>query len=92
MRILGPLINFVDRPWKMYPVGILFGFGALPAQEYLLDDANRRWNLGFDTASSIALLAVSALAKHRADGSAISPSNIVLLPVCLLTWMWFVII
>lgn len=27
MRIIGPIINFVDRPWKMYPVGVLFGFG-----------------------------------------------------------------
>ncbi|THH20116.1 hypothetical protein EW146_g1211 [Bondarzewia mesenterica] len=46
MRILGPIVKFVDRPWKMYPVGVLFGFG-------------------FDTASSIALLAVSAVAKKR---------------------------
>ncbi|KAH6911395.1 NicO-domain-containing protein [Coprinopsis sp. MPI-PUGE-AT-0042] len=27
MRIIGPVINFVNRPWKMYPVGVLFGFG-----------------------------------------------------------------
>ncbi|KAG6890604.1 hypothetical protein C0995_006580 [Termitomyces sp. Mi166 len=60
MRILGPLITFVNRPWKslsyevtylsqMYPVGVLFGFG-------------------FDTASSIALLAISAIAKRGSDG------------------------
>ncbi|KAK0188034.1 NicO-domain-containing protein [Armillaria mellea] len=62
MRILGPIITFVNKPWKMYPVGILFGFG-------------------FDTASSIALLAVSALAKKRSDGSTIPPGDIVILPV-----------
>ena len=28
MRIIGPIVQFVDRPWKMYPVGVLFGFGA----------------------------------------------------------------
>ncbi|KAF9451826.1 NicO-domain-containing protein [Macrolepiota fuliginosa MF-IS2] len=25
MRILGPIVTFVNRPWKMYPVGVLFG-------------------------------------------------------------------
>lgn len=39
-RILRPLSEKIDRPWKMYPLGVLFG-------------------LGFDTASSIALLAVA---------------------------------
>ncbi|KJA23125.1 hypothetical protein HYPSUDRAFT_66594 [Hypholoma sublateritium FD-334 SS-4] len=61
MRILGPIINFVNRPWKMYPVGVLFG-------------------LGFDTASSIALLAVSALAKKNSDGHSIPSSHIIILP------------
>ena len=28
MKIIGPIVTFVDRPWKMYPVGVLFGFGA----------------------------------------------------------------
>ncbi|EJU03133.1 NicO-domain-containing protein [Dacryopinax primogenitus] len=55
MRILGPVMRVVDKPWKMYPVGVLFGFG-------------------FDTASTIALLAVSAIAKSAAQG------NIVILP------------
>jgi nickel/cobalt transporter (NiCoT) family protein len=27
MRIIGPIVTFVNRPWKMYPVGVLFGFG-----------------------------------------------------------------
>ncbi|KAJ7860041.1 NicO-domain-containing protein [Mycena leptocephala] len=62
MRILGPIITFVNKPWKMYPVGILFGFG-------------------FDTASSIALLAISALGRKRSDGSAIPSGYIVILPL-----------
>ena len=37
--------------------------------------------IGFDTASSIALLAVSALAKRDADGKGISAASIVILPV-----------
>ncbi|KAJ7459939.1 NicO-domain-containing protein [Mycena latifolia] len=62
MRILGPVITFVNKPWKMYPVGVLFGFG-------------------FDTASSIALLAISALARKRSDGSSIPSGYIVILPL-----------
>ncbi|KAF9468489.1 high-affinity nickel-transport protein-domain-containing protein, partial [Collybia nuda] len=62
MRILGPVITFVNRPWKMYPVGVLFGFG-------------------FDTASSIALLAISAIAKKGPDGKSIPSAHIVILPL-----------
>ncbi|KAJ6508663.1 NicO-domain-containing protein [Mycena sanguinolenta] len=62
MRILGPIITFVNKPWKMYPVGVLFGFG-------------------FDTASSIALLAVSALAQKKSNGSSIPSGEIVILPL-----------
>ncbi|KAL0067115.1 hypothetical protein AAF712_005902 [Marasmius tenuissimus] len=61
MRIIGPVITFVNKPWKMYPVGVLFGFG-------------------FDTASSIALLAVSALAKKDSRGNSIPSHYIVILP------------
>ncbi|KAH8104947.1 NicO-domain-containing protein [Phellopilus nigrolimitatus] len=61
MRILGPVTTFVNKPWKMYPVGVLFG-------------------LGFDTASSIALLAVSALAKKDSEGKGIPQAQIVILP------------
>ncbi len=39
-RIAYPLFRLVDRPYKLYPVGVLFG-------------------LGFDTASSIALLGIA---------------------------------
>ncbi|KAH9889835.1 NicO-domain-containing protein [Cubamyces lactineus] len=62
MKVIGPVVTFVNRPWKMYPVGVLFGFG-------------------FDTASSIALLAVSAIAKRGPDGRQIAPGNIVILPL-----------
>ncbi|RPD62214.1 NicO-domain-containing protein [Lentinus tigrinus ALCF2SS1-7] len=62
MRLIGPIVTFVDRPWKMYPVGVLFGFG-------------------FDTASSIALLAISAIAKRDPDGQQINPGDIVILPL-----------
>jgi high-affinity nickel permease len=37
--------------------------------------------IGFDTASSIALLAISALAKKDANGNSIAAANIVILPV-----------
>jgi len=62
VRIVGPVITFVDRPWKMYPVGLLFG-------------------LSFDTASSIAILAISAMAKRGSDGKPISPADIITLPL-----------
>ena len=41
------------------------------------------FGIGFDTASSIALLAVSALAKKNTDGANIAPADIVILPVSL---------
>lgn len=71
MRLLGPLVNFVNRPWKMYPVGVLFG-------------------LGFDTASSIALLALSALAQRSDQGSRVQPSTIIVLPLLFTTGMTLV--
>jgi nickel/cobalt transporter (NiCoT) family protein len=42
-RFFGPLVRAIDRSWKMYPLGVLFG-------------------LGFDTASEVALLGMSAAA------------------------------
>lgn len=68
MKILGPIVTFVDKPWKMYPVGVLFGFG-------------------FDTASSIALLAVSAIAKKDSNGNQIPSGYIVILPLLFTTGM-----
>ncbi|GAA5980144.1 hypothetical protein JCM5350_001778 [Sporobolomyces pararoseus] len=58
-RIGRPIFKIIDRPWKMYPVGILFG-------------------MGFDTASEISLLGVSALASGRHE---VSPGQIILLPL-----------
>lgn len=48
-RLAAPILRSVDRPWKLYPIGVLFG-------------------LGFDTASSIALLSVTALAQQDSLG------------------------
>lgn len=39
------------------------------------------FGLGFDTASSIALLAVTAIAQRGADGAGIPHGHIVILPV-----------
>ncbi|CUA68786.1 Hydrogenase nickel incorporation protein HupN [Bradyrhizobium diazoefficiens USDA 110] [Rhizoctonia solani] len=71
LRILGPVTKFVNRSWKMYPVGVLFG-------------------LGFDTASSIALLAVTALAQRGADGAEMPHSHIVILPLLFTSGMTLV--
>ncbi|KAI9573618.1 NicO-domain-containing protein [Boletus coccyginus] len=71
MRLLGPLVNFVNRPWKMYPVGVLFG-------------------LGFDTASSVALLAISALANDSGTNTRIPPSDVIILPLLFTTGMTLV--
>ncbi|KAJ3987938.1 NicO-domain-containing protein [Lentinula detonsa] len=70
MRIIGPIVTFVNKPWKMYPVGVLFG-------------------LGFDTTSSIALLAISALTK-TSGGNAIPSSDVVILPFLFTAGMTFV--
>ena len=82
MRIIGPIVTFVNRPWKMYPVGVLFGFGQLTHCSirpcYPISNLPL---LGFDTASSIALLATSAIAKKDSDGKEIPSSYIVILPV-----------
>ncbi|KAL7422215.1 hypothetical protein Q5752_002861 [Cryptotrichosporon argae] len=61
VRLVAPILRAVDRPWKLYPVGILFGFG-------------------FDTASSIALLAISAVASRGPNGEAIAHGKLVILP------------
>ncbi|GAA5888498.1 hypothetical protein JCM5296_000652 [Sporobolomyces johnsonii] len=59
-RIGRPMFRLIDRSWKMYPVGVLFG-------------------LGFDTASEISLLGISALA--RSGSSQIPIAQIILLPL-----------
>ena len=35
-RILGPLARRIDAPWKMYPIGVLFGLGFDTATEVAL--------------------------------------------------------
>lgn len=45
-RIGRPMFKLINRPWKMYPIGVLFG-------------------IGFDTASEISLLGISALASGQ---------------------------
>lgn len=30
VRLIGPVLKTVDAPWKLYPVGILFGLGPTP--------------------------------------------------------------
>ncbi|KPV72424.1 uncharacterized protein RHOBADRAFT_55890 [Rhodotorula graminis WP1] len=65
-RIGRPLFRIIDRPWKMYPVGLLFG-------------------LGFDTASSISLLGVSALAGS--GDNRIPPGQIIILPLLFMAAM-----
>ena len=39
-RFFRPLFKVINKPWQIYPVGVLFG-------------------LGFDTASEVALIAIS---------------------------------
>ena len=36
MRFLGPLARKIDTPWKMYPIGVLFGLGFDTATEVAL--------------------------------------------------------
>ncbi|KAI3625380.1 hypothetical protein CBS9595_000741 [Malassezia furfur] len=59
-RLTGPLLRAIDRPWKMYPIGILFG-------------------LGFDTASTISLLAIAVIASSSLSGSSEANGSVVLL-------------
>jgi high-affinity nickel-transport protein len=35
-RLLGPLARKIDKPWKMYPIGLLFGLGFDTATEVAL--------------------------------------------------------
>ena len=35
-RFLGPLARRIDTPWKMYPIGVLFGLGFDTATEVAL--------------------------------------------------------
>lgn len=58
-RIAYPLFRLVDRPYKLYPIGVLFG-------------------LGFDTASSIALLGIAGATNTQVQDTDLgSGDNIV---------------
>lgn len=46
-----------------------------------MDGKYRSRRIGFDTASSIALLAISAIAKRNAEGKGVHSASVVILPV-----------
>lgn len=58
-RLAKPLFKMIDAPWKLYPLGCVFG-------------------LGFDTASSILLLSLSAIASASLSDH---PAELILLPL-----------
>ncbi|GMH75813.1 hypothetical protein TrRE_jg6640, partial [Triparma retinervis] len=57
MRCFPRLLGVVDRSWKMYPIGLLFG-------------------LGFDTATEVALLGMTAMGNNMS----VPPATIMILP------------
>jgi len=65
----------------MYPVGVLFGLGLRLSVSSFFQSYLTQGHPGFDTASSIALLAVSAIAKQDSEGHRIPSSHVVVLPV-----------
>lgn len=71
----------------MYPVGVLFGLGEplLFNLHDLISVDIFEYSKGFDTASSIALLAVSALAKKDGRGKGIPTASIIILPVSMMS-------
>ena len=81
VRIIGPVLKTVDRPWKLYPVGLLFGLGESCLDFWRTGISLMGYGIGFDTASSIALLAISALAQRDSNGESINRARIVILPV-----------
>ncbi|CAO3574592.1 unnamed protein product [Mortierella alpina] len=51
VRLLRPLFNLIDRSWKMYPLGVLFGLGFDTATEVgMLGIAATSAHAGFPTA------------------------------------------
>lgn len=97
MRLIGPVINFVDRPWKVCLSSVhgksyfrlhlsrcILWASCLALVSPLPYEGNSKpITIGFDTASSIALLAVSALAKKGSNGESIPAGDIIILPVSL---------
>jgi high-affinity nickel-transport protein len=78
VRFVGPVLRAVDRPWKMYSVGVLFGFGECFLCLLRFWKGPLRNAPGFDTASSIALLAISAIDQRGPDGEGIKHCKIVI--------------
>lgn len=58
-RLAYPLFRLVDRPYKLYPIGILFG-------------------LGFDTASSIALLGIAGATNTQVQDTSLETNQAIL--------------
>ena len=58
-RLAKPLFAMIDKPWKLYPLGCVFG-------------------LGFDTASSVLLLSLSAIASASLSEH---PGELIILPL-----------
>ncbi|CBQ70836.1 related to high-affinity nickel transport protein nic1 [Sporisorium reilianum SRZ2] len=58
-RLAYPLFRLVDRPYKLYPIGVLFG-------------------LGFDTASSIALLGVAGATNSQVQDTSLESDQAIL--------------
>ena len=58
-RLAYPLFRLVDRPYKLYPIGILFG-------------------LGFDTASSIALLGIAGATNTQVQDTSLESDTAIL--------------
>ncbi|KAF6766911.1 Nickel/cobalt transporter, high-affinity [Kalmanozyma brasiliensis GHG001] len=58
-RLAYPLFRLVDRPYKLYPIGVLFG-------------------LGFDTASSIALLGIAGATNSQVQDTSLDTNQAIL--------------
>ncbi|KAF9172916.1 hypothetical protein BGX21_006185 [Mortierella sp. AD011] len=67
-RIFRPLFNLIDRSWKMYPLGVLFGLGFDTATEVgLLGIAATHAEAGFPTAVTLIFPALFTVAMSLID-------------------------
>lgn len=75
-----PLFKLIDAPWKLMPLGMLFGLGARSSVKRYRSGSNstKLVDAGFDTASSILLLSVSATASSALRNR---PGELILLPL-----------
>lgn len=79
MRMIGPIVTFVNKPWKV--TAQLVRLSRVIINYWQMYPVGVLFGLGFDTTSSIALLAVSALAVKDSNGNAIPSRDVVILPV-----------